>query len=105
MVDLHENVYARRGTEGRAHIPAMPFWVGGIRVFQLVLTLLVMILCAYSSSVFGGGYVSVYYSLHTAANANYPQFAGYGLAFYVFVWTIIFLAYVSSRVFRHPVAS
>jgi hypothetical protein len=57
MVDLHENVYARRGTEGRAHIPAMPFWVGGIRVFQLVLTLLVMILCAYSSSVFGGGYV------------------------------------------------
>ena len=63
MVDLHENVYARRGTEGRAHIPAMPFWVGGIRVFQLVLTFLVMVLCAYSSSVFGGGYVSPSYAL------------------------------------------
>jgi hypothetical protein len=44
-------------------------------------------------------------SLSTTANANYSQFAGYGLAFYVFVWTIIFLAYVSSRVFRHSVAS
>jgi len=77
MVDLHENVYSRRGLEGREHIPAMPFWVGIVRVIQLVLTFIVMILCAYSSSVFGGGY-----------------FAGYGLAFYVFVWTLIFLAYI-----------
>jgi len=36
MVNVHENVYARRGLDGRAHIPALPFWFAIIRVFQVV---------------------------------------------------------------------
>jgi hypothetical protein len=77
MVDFKENLYLRRGAEGRAHIPPMPLWTGIVRVAQLVLDVLILILCAYASSVFGGGY-----------------FVGFGLGYYIFVWTLLFLAYV-----------
>jgi hypothetical protein len=36
MVNYHENVYVRRGVDGRDHIPALPFWMAIIRVVQLV---------------------------------------------------------------------
>jgi hypothetical protein len=36
MVDFKENLYLRRGAEGRAHIPPLPLWTGIIRVAQLV---------------------------------------------------------------------
>lgn len=36
MVNYQENIYLRRGSEGRSHIPALPFWVVIIRVVQLV---------------------------------------------------------------------
>jgi hypothetical protein len=74
MVAMHENFYARNGVEGRDHIPALPFWMAIVRIVQFVchlqyvlsdayltapqvLTLLVMILSAFASSVFGAGYV------------------------------------------------
>jgi hypothetical protein len=36
MVDYNENVYGRRGLDGRSHIPALPFWVALIRIAQFV---------------------------------------------------------------------
>lgn len=77
MVDYHENVYARRGLDGRSHIPALPFWVALIRIAQFILALIVLILAAYASSVFGSDY-----------------FPGYGMTFFVFSWTILFLIYI-----------
>jgi len=35
MVNYNENVYVRRGVDGRSHIPALPFWMAIIRVVQL----------------------------------------------------------------------
>jgi hypothetical protein len=77
MVAMHENFYARNGVEGRDHIPALPFWMAIVRIVQFVLTLLVMILSAFASSVFGAGY-----------------WPGYGMSFFVFAWTLIFLGYI-----------
>jgi len=77
MVNQHENVYYRRGEEGRGHIPALPLWMAIVRIVQFVLTLLIMILAAYASSVFGAGF-----------------FPGYGMSFFVFVWTLAFLVYI-----------
>jgi len=48
-----------------------------VRIVQFVLTLLVMILSAFASSVFGAGF-----------------FPGYGMSFFVFAWTLIFLGYI-----------
>lgn len=108
---MQENVLLRRGADGRAHIPPMPFWLGIVRIAQLVcvsastfklwannnqvLTLVIMILAAYSSSVFGAGYVSIFV-LQVALSyvLTYPQFVGYGLSFFLFFWTILFLAYI-----------
>ena len=36
MVNLQENVLAHNGTDGRDHIPAVPFWVAIVRAFQFV---------------------------------------------------------------------
>lgn len=77
MVDFQENVYNRRGGDGRDHIPRLPFWMALVRVAQLVLTLLVLCLSAYAGNVFGVGF-----------------FPGYGMSFFTFVWTIAFLAYI-----------
>jgi len=77
MFNYQDNVYARRGLEGRSHILALPFWVAIIRAFQLGLALLVMILTAYAASVFGEGF-----------------FEGYGMAWFTFAWTVIFLLYI-----------
>ncbi|KAE8446768.1 hypothetical protein EG329_011673 [Mollisiaceae sp. DMI_Dod_QoI] len=77
MVDYNENVYARRGLDGRSHIPELPFWVALIRIAQFILALIVLILAAYASSVFGADY-----------------FAGYGMTFFTFSWTILFLIYI-----------
>lgn len=86
MVNYHENVYERRGTSGREHIPALPFWVAIIRVVQLVLAFLVLILTAYASNTFGGspdGSIVV--------NSLFP---GYSMSFFTFAWTVLFLLYI-----------
>jgi len=85
MVDYRENVYARRGVDGRSHIPALPFWVAIIRVFQLILTVLVMILAAYALHVLGD-----FDWLTGDAGLN----AAYDFSFFNFAWTIIYLAYI-----------
>jgi len=77
MVNLQENVLAHNGTDGRDHIPAVPFWVAIVRAFQFLLSLLVLALSAFAASVFGADF-----------------FPGYGMSFFVFAWTLIFLAYI-----------
>ena len=131
MVDIHENFYARNGVEGRDHIPALPFWMAIVRIVQFVrypqyllsnawltasqvLTLLVMILSAFASSVFGAGYVSFppsFWSRNKKTDSKFnsgPAMVRFkqrdlaristdnvlGMSFFVFVWTLLFLAYV-----------
>ncbi|KUJ14932.1 uncharacterized protein LY89DRAFT_735988 [Mollisia scopiformis] len=77
MVDYNENVYGRRGLDGRSHIPALPFWVALIRIAQFILALITLILAGYASGVFGAGY-----------------FPGYGMTFFTFAWTVLFLLYI-----------
>lgn len=84
MVNMAENVLLRRGDDSRAHVLPMPLWLGIIRIAQFVLSLLVMILSAYAASTIGG------------------IFAGYGLSFFIFAWTILFLAYVIAIPLYYP---
>jgi len=86
MVNYNENVYTRRGTDGRDHIPALPFWVAIIRVFQLLFAFLVMILTAVASSDFGFDASTVGFGIIT--------FAGYSMSWFTFAWTILFLLYI-----------
>jgi len=72
-----QNVLSYNGENGRDHIPAVPFWVAIIRAVQFLLALLVMALSAFAASVFGAAF-----------------FAGYGMAFFMFAWTLIFLGYI-----------
>jgi len=87
MVDVNENVLLRNGDEGRDHIVAVPFWVAIIRAGQFLLALLVMALSAYAASVFGAAF-----------------FAGYGMAFFMFAWTLIFLGYIFATPLFFPQA-
>jgi len=87
MVNYNENVYVRRGVDGRSHIPALPFWMAIIRVVQLVLAFLTLILCAYASTVFGG-------SSSSAALAVQTIFPGYNMSFFTFAWTVLFMLYI-----------
>jgi len=86
MVNYHENVLQRRGTSGRDHIPALPFWLAIIRILQLVFAFLVLVLTAYSSNAFGGDSDG-----STLVNTFFP---GYSMSFFSFAWTLLFLLYI-----------
>jgi len=86
MVNYHENVYSRRGTIGRDHIPALPFWVAIIRVVQLIFAFLVLVLTAYASNTFGGS--------PGGSNVVNDLFPGYSMSFFTFAWTVLFLLYI-----------
>jgi len=87
MVNYNENVYGRRGLDGRDHIPALPFWVALIRIAQFILALIVVILIGYASSVFGAAFIP-----------------GYGMTFFTFAWTVIFLLYIFITPLWYPEA-
>jgi len=81
MVNFNENLYGRRGTDGRTHIPALPFWVAIIRVIQLIFAFLVLVLAAYAGSVFPSWF-----------DSNW--FPGYAMSYFTFAWTLLFLIYI-----------
>jgi len=76
MAPLTANVHEMGGRTDIAHIPPMPLWAAIIRIFQLVLAIIVLGLTAYADNTF-----------------NYA-FSGFGMAFFVFAWTLLFLAYI-----------
>ncbi|KAH8593821.1 hypothetical protein B0O99DRAFT_688258 [Bisporella sp. PMI_857] len=84
MVNYQENVLARRGLDGRAHIPALPFWVAIIRVFQLLLAVVVLGCSAYAYHTFNGDEISGYTDI----------FRAYSFSFFAFSWTILFILYI-----------
>jgi len=85
MFNYQENVLERRGTSGRDHIPALPFWLAIVRVAQLILAFLVLVLAAYADSVFGGNSVSSFIN---------DAFPGYAMSFFTFAWTVLFFLYI-----------
>lgn len=94
MVNYNENVYTRRGTIGRDHIPALPFWVAILRVVQFIFAFIVLVLTAYASNTFGGspgGSIVV--------NTLFP---GYSMSFFTFAWTVLFLLYIFLTPLAYP---
>jgi len=87
MVNYSENVYVRRGLDGRSHIPALPFWLAIVRVIQLLLAFLVLVLTAYSSATFSNDGTDGNLIVQTL-------FPGYNMSFFTFAWTILFLLYI-----------
>lgn len=72
MVNWSSNTHPTRA--GGEHIPAQPLWMTIIRGVQALFNLLVLALAANAAS---------YYYLD-----------GYGMAFFTFVWTVLFLLYI-----------
>lgn len=72
MVNFNSNVYPH--SDGGGHIPPQPLWVSIIRVVQVIFSIIVMSLAAFATSYF--------------------YLPGYGMAFFTFVWTILFLLYI-----------
>ncbi len=54
MVALNNNIWALRGNDGqrRSHVPALPVWVGFLRVAQLLVALLIVILTGVAATGF-----------------------------------------------------
>jgi len=96
MVNYHENVYVRRGADGRGHIPALPFWMAIIRVVQLIFAFIVLVLAAYAYSTLkkDSGYLGSY------VLDNY--FPGFDFSFFAFAWTVVFFLYLSITPLVYP---
>jgi len=87
MVNYHENVYMRRGVDGRSHIPAMPFWMAIVRVVQLLFAFLVMVLAAYADATFSKQNDGTEFVVRTLL-------PGYSMTYFTFAWTILFFLYI-----------
>jgi len=85
MAQLTSNILD--GRAGIDHIPAMPLWVVIIRIFQAVLAIIILALTAFADHVLNSlnSYVDSYLNF---------TFSGYGMSFFIFSWTLLFLAYV-----------
>jgi len=75
-----------KGRTDLAHIPRQPFWLFIVRFFQLFLSLIILALSAWA-----GGGIGFWY-------------AGFGVAIFAFVWTLLFIGYIQLSTFFLPTA-
>jgi len=73
-----------KGRTDVAHIPRQPFWLFIVRFFQLFLALIILALSAWA-----GGGIGFWY-------------AGFGVAIFAFVWTLLFITYIQLSTFFLP---
>ncbi|RKU40464.1 hypothetical protein DL546_002238 [Coniochaeta pulveracea] len=86
MAALTDNAWAgRQDTHNRTHIPSQPRWHFILRIAQLVVALIVLILTAYAAGKFGSG-----------------NLAGFGLAWFTFILTAGYIAWLFVAIFVNP---
>lgn len=88
MISLTANVWDVRDHDGRSrdHVPDQPVWSAvGMRTLQLVLAFVILVMTAYAAGQFGTG-----------------NLAGFGLAWFTFILTLISIVYLGVSLFLAP---
>jgi len=92
MVDWHRNTHPTR--TGGEHIPAQPLWITIIRGIQFLFNLLVLALAANAASYwYLDGYGMCKEWLFHWIEKEWTDLEA-GMAFFTFVWTVLFLLYI-----------
>jgi hypothetical protein len=83
---MDTDMVTQKGRTDVAHIPKQPFWLFIVRFVQVFLALIILALSAWA-----GGGIGFWY-------------AGFGVAIFAFVWTLLFIKYIQLSTFYLPTA-